>query len=296
MCSKHAWMTRLLKFINFLQVSSFCCIANLRQGTLLIAVIELVSTHKYFSTVKCSTCCTKWKYFKSDNDLYTTPNNIFFQTLTAFVLFLLLLGATHIQDIVDLVSADLQQLEENSWSLGSLEGLSWYFTNNERKMITGQQLASRMLSAQQLWILYNLIFRFKQQLLIVFFFSVMMEVVYSGLIITCIHFISCLLLLYGALRNLAHHLLPWISFVLLSIVTGCFFMLMLAFLPTQECKIGTFLTGFTIIGLEIYSWLVVFNYYRELKSWDLNISRGYYRHEVYTRNENNVENQCYEPY
>ncbi|KAK6624326.1 hypothetical protein RUM44_011185 [Polyplax serrata] len=199
MCSKHAWMTRLLKFINFLQVSSFCCIANLRQGTLLIAVIEL--------------------------------------TLTAFVLFLLLLGATHIQDIVDLVSADLQQLEENSWSLGSLEGLSWYFTNNERKMITGQQLA-----------------------------SLMMEVVYSGLIITCIHFISCLLLLYGALRNLAHHLLPWISFVLLSIVTGCFFMLMLAFLPTQECKIGTFLTGFTIIGLEIYSWLVVFNYYRELKS------------------------------
>lgn len=58
--------------------------------------------------------------------------------MTSFVLFLLLLGATHVQDTIDLVSADLEQLEENNWSLE----LSMYLVNNEKKMVTGQQLAS----------------------------------------------------------------------------------------------------------------------------------------------------------
>ena len=65
-----------------------------------------------------------------------------FQSLTSFMLFLLLLGITHVQDIIETVEDDLEQLEESNWVVGQLQGLSVYFNNNEQKMLSGQNLAS----------------------------------------------------------------------------------------------------------------------------------------------------------
>lgn len=96
-----------------------------------------------------------------------------------------------------------------------------------------------------------------------------MVLLYTGLVIASIHFISCLFLLYGAIRNLPHFLLPWTSTVVFSIGSGCLFLFMLAFLPTKECKIETYASGVCLLGLELYAWLVVFSYYRELKSWNM---------------------------
>lgn len=92
----------------------------------------------------------------------------------------------------------------------------------------------------------------------------MMLLLYTGVVLASIHFLSCLLLLYGALRNISHLLLPWTSTVLLSLILGAFSLLIFAFLPYRECKIGIYTAGTSIIGLELYAWLVVFSFYREL--------------------------------
>ncbi|EEB11166.1 conserved hypothetical protein [Pediculus humanus corporis] len=199
MRNKKNCILKLHHILDKIYLKNFCCIISLRQGTLLIAIIEL--------------------------------------SLTSFMLFLLLLGITHVQDIIETVEDDLEQLEESNWVVGQLQGLSVYFNNNEQKMLSGQNLA-----------------------------SLMMVLVYTGLIVTCIHFISCVLLLYGAIRNIPQFLLPWTLTVLFSIIIGCSFLFILIFVPLQGCNIGFHVSGAFLLTIELYAWLVVFSYYRELKT------------------------------
>ena len=110
---------------------------------------------------------------------------------------------------------------------------------------------------------YDFLF-FHHKLNLSSFLSVMMFLLYTGVVLVSIHFLSCLLLLYGAVKNNSHFLLPWTSTVLLSLILGAFSLLIFAFLPYRECKIGIYTAGTTLIGLELYAWLVVFSFYREL--------------------------------
>lgn len=184
---------------------------------------------------------------------------IYFQSLTSFLLFLLILGATHAQEIATIASADLQEIEDNTyWPMDAdtgVLGVPLYYSNNEKRMHTGQHLATGT---------FPLYFFFSFTVLNFFPFSVMMFLLYTGVVLVSIHFLSCLLLLYGAVKNISHFLLPWTSTVLLSLILGAFALLIFAFLPYRECKIGIYTAGTTLIGLELYAWLVVFSFYREL--------------------------------
>ncbi|KAL0279465.1 UNVERIFIED_CONTAM: hypothetical protein PYX00_001014 [Menopon gallinae] len=165
---------RAMKAVRF---SKCCFVFTLRQGTMLIAVVEL--------------------------------------SLTSIMLFLLLLAAMNTQEIASMASAELQALE-NSWSseLGDKFGLPFYYTNNERKMLTGQHLA-----------------------------TIMMTLTYAGVVLSIIHILSCLMLLYGALYDISNFLLPWLSTVLLSLVIASLLLTSFVFFHHHKCIISFYIAA-----------------------------------------------------
>lgn len=74
--------------------------------------------------------------------------SLLFQSLTAIMLFLLLLAAMNTQEIASVAEAELEAMEID-WSseLEDKLGLPFYYLNNERKMMTGQHLVSSKYSA-----------------------------------------------------------------------------------------------------------------------------------------------------
>lgn len=169
---------------------SCCLVFNLRQGTMLIAVVELI--------------------------------------LSAIFLFLLLLGSAHAQEMAAMLEADIA--ESQHLPIDDDTGVILY-NNNESRLHNAQHLALVMIIA-----------------------------LYTGIAVVTIHLISCVLLLYGAIMQIRQFVLPWISFVLISLIvsfTGLLVCMILGY-GTQSALIIFSLA----IQIRFCLWLVVFSFYR----------------------------------
>lgn len=97
--------------------------------------------------------------------------------------------------------------------------------------------------------------------------SVMMTLSYAGVVLSIIHILSSLMLLYGALYDISNFLLPWLSTVLLSFILVSFLLVSIVFMHYhQKCVVPFIITSILGLGLDLYAWLVVFSYYREIEN------------------------------
>lgn len=110
----------------------------------------------------------------------------------------------------------------------------------------------------------------------------MVYAMYCGLVITVIHFISTMLLLYGALTNNRHFMTPWMM-VKITIISALAISLFLVeedcpFLATLGGRAGLCerLIAFFLIIMSFYVWFVVYSTYKSLET-----KKGL-THEVHT--------------
>ncbi|XP_033334474.1 uncharacterized protein LOC117225215 [Megalopta genalis] len=95
---------------------------------------------------------------------------------------------------------------------------------------------------------------------------------YCGLVITVIHFLSTILLLYGALTNNRHFMAPWMM-VMMTIISALTISL---FLVEQDCPFIATLGGkadiceriivLFLIITSCYVWFVVYSTYKSLET------------------------------
>ncbi|XP_046434570.1 uncharacterized protein LOC124186707 [Neodiprion fabricii] len=185
-------------------------IFNLRQGTILIAITQLI--------------------------------------LSGFTMMLMVLALAHAKEIGELVARDTEDALERE----AMEEISPKHMNTKR-MDVAHHLATE--------VLYSL---------------------YSGLVITVIHFVSSILLLYGSLMNNRHFMAPWITVMMTEIVVG----IMSLFLVQQDCPFIAILGGSADIGerlfvlfitiVNFYIWFVVYSTYKTLEGKNKGLT-----HEVY---------------
>ncbi|XP_020292056.1 uncharacterized protein LOC109858829 [Pseudomyrmex gracilis] len=100
----------------------------------------------------------------------------------------------------------------------------------------------------------------------------MVYAMYCGLVITVIHFISTMLLLYGALTNNRHFMAPWMM-VKITIIAALAISL---FLVEEDCPFLAILGGragicerliaFFLIITSFYIWFVVYSTYKSLET------------------------------
>ncbi|XP_020711384.1 uncharacterized protein LOC105691925 [Athalia rosae] len=167
--------------------------------------------------------------------------------LSGFTMILMVLALAHAKEIGELVARDTEDALERE----TIEDMSPKHMNTKR-MDVAHHLATE--------VLYSL---------------------YSGLVITVIHFISAILLLYGSVMNNRHFMAPWITVMMTEIVVG----IMSLFLVQQDCPFIAILGGSADIGerlfvlfitiVNFYEWFVVYSTYKTLES-----KKGL-THEVY---------------
>ncbi|XP_069691347.1 uncharacterized protein Fie [Periplaneta americana] len=180
---------------------SCCYVFTLRQGTMLIAVIELL--------------------------------------VSAIILFLLLLGSAHAQEIAAMLEADIEENGGGNSGYQDTEDASVYAVpphhanNNEMRLHKGQHVALVMIIA-----------------------------LYTAIAMVTIHLVSCTLLLYGSIMHVRQCLLPWLSVVVIGLVFSLASLLVCIVLGHGTATI-LLVTGL-FIHLRLCLLLVVFSHYRQL--------------------------------
>ncbi|PSN34862.1 hypothetical protein C0J52_18213 [Blattella germanica] len=179
---------------------SCCYVFTLRQGTMLIAVIELL--------------------------------------VSAIMLFLLLLGSAHAQEIAAKLEADIEENGGGPYHLDSEDASVYampphHYSNNEIRLHRGQHVALVMIIA-----------------------------LYTTIAMVTIHLISCMLLLYGSIMHVRQFLLPWLSVVMIGLVFSLASLLVCVVLGHGRATI-LLVTGL-FIHLRLCLLLVVFSHYRQL--------------------------------
>ncbi|XP_031782906.1 uncharacterized protein LOC100679969 isoform X4 [Nasonia vitripennis] len=186
---------------------------QLRQGTILIAILQLV--------------------------------------LSGFITIFIILGLTHESGIQDMIARDTEDVLERE----ALEEITSKHINSHRMELAHHNATEKV------------------------------YLIYCGLVIIIVHFISTLLLLYGALMNNRYLMTPWMM-VMMTIIVALFISL---FLVQQDCPFIAVIGGkanvidrllVLIIALIcLYMWLVVYSTYRYFE-----IKKGVI-HEVHTVND-----------
>ncbi|XP_063995510.1 uncharacterized protein LOC135172924 [Diachasmimorpha longicaudata] len=95
---------------------------------------------------------------------------------------------------------------------------------------------------------------------------------YCGLVISVLHFIATILLLYGVLLNNRHFMTPWLMIMMTTIIT----LILSLFLVQQDCPFIAILGGkaditerilvLVMISISLYIWFAVYSTYKSLES------------------------------
>jgi hypothetical protein len=88
-------------------VARFCFIFSLRQGCIIIAVVQLVK--RFIKTTIFSFPADSLFACECENCRYKRERNVLLQFLSAVALFLLTLGLAHAQDVAALLAADMEE-------------------------------------------------------------------------------------------------------------------------------------------------------------------------------------------
>ncbi|KYN05727.1 PREDICTED: uncharacterized protein LOC108771413 [Cyphomyrmex costatus] len=173
---------------------------------------------------------------------------IFEMLLSGFGIIFFILGVTHTLGIQELLARDTEDALERE----ALEEISSFHLNKEKLEMahhTANELEYTM---------------------------------YCGLFISIMHFLSCMSLLYGALTNNRHFMLPWMI-VEITIISALSISL---FLVEADCPFLASLGGkadicerliiFSLIVISFYLWFVVYSTYKNLET-----KKGL-KHEVHT--------------
>ncbi|XP_046990574.1 uncharacterized protein LOC124595742 [Schistocerca americana] len=175
-----------------------CSVFTLRQSTMLIAIVELL--------------------------------------LTAIILFLLLLGSAHAQEIARMLRYDITDSEERQGTEPEDIDFSMKrtpITNNELQLQTAEhELLVTIIS------------------------------IYTGIAMVTIHLISCVMLLYGAIMQVRQLLAPWIGVVFVGMIVVV--ISLIAYGVTGEGSTTLFVCTGLAIQIRFCQWMVVFSYYRQL--------------------------------
>lgn len=118
-----------------IRLNNFLYVFNLRQGTILIAVHQIVSTCFYiFFLLKV---------------LLFNLNSLCFQALSSFILIILLVGISHVGEMLSMLHNDMEDDAERRgfYEVGYGEQLHFHegeviSTNNQRRFAKAQHLAS----------------------------------------------------------------------------------------------------------------------------------------------------------
>ncbi|GFG36684.1 hypothetical protein Cfor_09412, partial [Coptotermes formosanus] len=115
--------------------------------------------------------------------------------VSAIILFLLLLGSAHAQEIAAMLKADIEEIGGGSSYDSGTQDSSVYalpphhYSNNEIRLHNGQHVALEMIVA-----------------------------LYAAISMVLIHLISCMLLLYGSVMHVRQCLLPWLTVVKIELM------------------------------------------------------------------------------
>ncbi|CAD6235480.1 GSCOCG00007920001-RA-CDS [Cotesia congregata] len=183
---------------------------NLKQGTLLIAILQLF--------------------------------------ISGIIMTFFLLALAHAMDIQEMVARDSEEALERE----AMEAISSMHQNTKRMDIAHHNATEKVYS------------------------------MYCGLVISVIHFISTILLLYGILINNRHFMAPWMMVMMTTIVA----LFLSLFLVQQDCPFIAILGGkadmterivvLFLIAICLYIWFVVYSTYKSLE-----IKKGGITHEIH---------------
>ncbi|XP_011498303.1 PREDICTED: uncharacterized protein LOC105362540 [Ceratosolen solmsi marchali] len=194
-------------------LKTFLYYFQLRQGTILIAILQLV--------------------------------------LSGYVMIFFVLGLRHEAGIQNMIARDTEDVLERE----ALEEITSKHINSHRMELAHHNVTEKV------------------------------YLIYCGLVIVIVHFVSTLLLLYGALMNNRYLMTPWMMGMMTIIVA----LIISLFLVQEDCPFIAVIGGranvidrllvLTLALVCLYMWLVVYSTYRYLE-----IKKGVI-HEVHTVNE-----------
>ncbi|XP_015112370.1 uncharacterized protein LOC107047061 isoform X2 [Diachasma alloeum] len=158
--------------------------------------------------------------------------------ISGIVMTFFLLALAHAMDIQEMVARDSEDALERE----ALEEISSMHLNTKRMDIAHHNATEKVYS------------------------------MYCGLVISVLHFISTVLLLYGVLINNRHFMAPWLMIMMTTIIT----LILSLFLVQQDCPFIAILGGkaditdrilvLFMVSISLYIWFAVYSTYKSLES------------------------------
>ncbi|XP_014277920.1 uncharacterized protein [Halyomorpha halys] len=152
--------------------------------------------------------------------------------LSGFSLFLLLLGSAHAHEMATMLEAHIEVSAEREGIVLSEESES--HAQNEIVLHKAHNLAVLVI----VWL-------------------------YIGVTLATVHFVLCILLLYGAIMRVRKLLVPWMCMALVGLILCCTAMLVSMYLVRGTKAVVIFVSSSAVISLGFYMWLVVYSHYVE---------------------------------
>ncbi|XP_046399162.1 uncharacterized protein LOC124165712 isoform X2 [Ischnura elegans] len=248
-------------------VQNCCLLFNLRQGTILIGMVQLL--------------------------------------LSAFGLFLLVLGISHAREMTSLLASDMEEQDGNGvphvfatqWGDAAFRhgahydevdeeiktnevGLEWKGQQNvhprppppEEKTVAIMESSPTHMHYDNMRHFYYdshgaIIKSISNQGQLHRAEHLAMLVIismYTAVALVSIHLVSCILLLYSTYTRIRQLMLPWLSIVLMGLAFFLTAIFIIAFFGPARRATSIFAIGILLLMFGFYLWLVVFSYYRQL--------------------------------
>lgn len=152
--------------------------------------------------------------------------------LTGFCLGLLLLGSAHAHKMAAMLEADIEDSAER-------EGI-----------VLSEETEPHSQNDIVLHKAHNLAF-------------LVIVGMYIGIALATIHFVFCVLLLYGAIMRIRWLFVPWMCMGLLGLILCCTAMLFSMYLVRGYKALIIFFSSSSTLALGFHMWLVVYSHYIE---------------------------------
>ncbi|KAL1131124.1 hypothetical protein AAG570_012361 [Ranatra chinensis] len=159
--------------------------------------------------------------------------------LSAFCLFLLLLGSAHAHEMTSLLEADLED---------SMHREGFLLTEERSKHFESSTNPQN-----------DLMFHRAQHLAVL-----VIVWLYLGVALATIHLVFCILLLYGTIMRIRQLLLPWMCITMFGLILCSAGMVVSMYLAEGYEFVAIFIFASFFILIGFYFWLVVYSHYVEM--------------------------------